>query len=45
MTLSLWSRNLFNEQHLYTRSLSVTSGISGVYNDPRTVGFEGRVSF
>jgi iron complex outermembrane receptor protein len=45
LTLSLWSRNLFNEQHLYTRTFSPTSGINGVFNDPRTVGFEGRVSF
>ena len=45
MTLSLWARNLFDEQHLYTRSISITSGISGVYNDPRTFGFEGKVRF
>jgi iron complex outermembrane receptor protein len=45
LTLSLWARNLFNEQHLYTRSFSPTSGISGVFNDPRTFGFEGRASF
>ena len=45
LTLSVWARNLFDEQHLYTRSLSVTSGINGVFNDPRTFGFEGRASF
>jgi iron complex outermembrane receptor protein len=45
LTLSLWSRNLFNEQHMYTRSYSVTSGITGVYNDPRTFGFEGKMQF
>jgi iron complex outermembrane receptor protein len=45
LTLSLWARNLFDEQHLYTRSFSPTSGIGGVFNDPRTFGVEGRASF
>jgi iron complex outermembrane receptor protein len=45
MTVSLWARNLFDEAHLYTRSYSITSGVSGVYNDPRTFGFEGKVNF
>ena len=45
LTLSLWSRNLTNEQHLFIRSNSLTTGISGTYNDPRTFGFEGKVSF
>ena len=42
---SLWARNLTNEQHLFIRTNSLTSGISGTYNDPRTFGFEGRASF
>jgi iron complex outermembrane receptor protein len=45
LTLSFWVRNLFNEQHLYTRGISLTGGITGVYNDPRTFGFEGNMKF
>ncbi|MGZ6039283.1 MAG: TonB-dependent receptor, partial [Phenylobacterium sp.] len=45
LTLSLWARNLFDEQYLYTRNISLTSGISGNFNEPRTFGFEGKVSF
>jgi iron complex outermembrane recepter protein len=45
LTLSLWSRNLLDEQHLYTRTNSITSGITGTFNDPRTFGFEGNVKF
>ena len=45
LTVSLWSRNLFDEQHLYTRTNSLTSGVSGAFNDPRTFGFEGNVKF
>ena len=45
LTLSFWVRNLFDEQHLYIRSYSITSGIQGTYNDPRTFGFEGNMSF
>ena len=40
LTLSVWARNLFNEQHLYSRSISATNGISGNFNDPRTFGIE-----
>lgn len=45
LTLSFWVRNLFDEQHLFTRNISITSGVTGTYNDPRTFGFEGRVHF
>ncbi|MDR3474142.1 MAG: TonB-dependent receptor, partial [Devosia sp.] len=45
MAISLWSRNLFNEQHLYTRTISSTTGVSGIFNDPRTFGVEGNVKF
>jgi iron complex outermembrane receptor protein len=45
LTLSLWVRNLFDEQHLFTRNISITSGVTGIYNDPRTFGFEGRIRF
>ena len=45
LTVSFWVRNLFNEQHLYTRTNSLTSGITGVFNDPRTLGFQGKIDF
>lgn len=38
--LSLWSRNLFNEAHVFYRSFSDLQGESGFYNEPRTFGFE-----
>ena len=40
LTFALWSRNLFNEQHLFYKSSSPTGGTVGFFNDPRTVGFE-----
>ena len=40
LTVSVWGRNLFNEEHLYSRSISATNGISGNFNDPRTFGIE-----
>jgi iron complex outermembrane recepter protein len=45
LTLSFWVRNLFDEQHLYIRGYSITEGVQGVYNDPRTFGFEGNMRF
>ena len=38
--LALWSRNLFNEQHLFYRATSPTGGTVGFFNDPRTAGLE-----
>ena len=43
LSLSLWGRNLFDEEHLYTRSTSATSGIGGAFNEPRTFGLEFKV--
>jgi iron complex outermembrane receptor protein len=40
LAVSVWARNLFNEEHLYSRSISTTNGISGNFNDPRTFGIE-----
>lgn len=45
LTLSVWSRNLFNEQHLFYKSRSTAAGVSGLFNDPRTVGVQGQVKF
>ena len=46
-TLSLWSRNLLNEQHIYRRS-DANIAVLGSYanfNPPRTIGLEGSVNF
>jgi iron complex outermembrane receptor protein len=55
-TITLWSRNLFNETHIYRRSAanslpSTTGSLGGVlgdygnFNPPRTFGVEGTVHF
>ncbi|MET0138160.1 MAG: TonB-dependent receptor, partial [Sphingobium sp.] len=45
VTVALWARNLFNEQHLFYRTVSITSGVSGFFNEPRTWGGEINVKF
>jgi iron complex outermembrane recepter protein len=40
LTVSIWSRNLFNEQHLFYKTTSPTGGTSGFFNDPRTFGLD-----
>ena len=45
LTVAIWARNLFNEQHLFYRSLSPQSGTSGFFNEPRTWGGEVNVRF
>jgi len=45
LTVSFWSRNLFNEAHLLSRSLASTKAITGSYNEPRTLGVQGTVKF
>lgn len=47
LTIAAWSRNLFNEQHLYRRS-AANAAVLGDYanfNAPRTFGLEGAVNF
>lgn len=39
-TVALWARNLLNEQHVFYKSLSATSGLQGFYNEPRTWGVD-----
>lgn len=39
-TVALWARNLFNEQHLFYKSFSLSSGLQGFFNEPRTWGVE-----
>lgn len=46
-TLSVWARNLFNEDHIYRRS-DANNSILGSYanfNPPRTFGLQGTVNF
>ena len=42
---SLWARNLLDEQHLSYKSVNATLGTYGVFNEPRTYGFEARLRF
>ena len=44
-TLSLWGRNLFNEQHLFYRAYSPFIGTQGFFNEARTYGLEATVKF
>ena len=39
-TISIWARNLLNEEHLLVKSTSVTAGVMGFFNEPRTYGIE-----
>lgn len=47
LTIALWSRNLFNESHIYRRSNANGSvlGDYGNFNAPRTFGLEAMVKF
>jgi iron complex outermembrane receptor protein len=41
--LSLWSRNLLDDEHLFYKSVSPTLGTYGIFNEPRTYGLEARI--
>jgi iron complex outermembrane receptor protein len=45
LTVSVWVRNLFNEQHLVARSYSPAAGVYGYFNDPRTYGVQANIKF
>ena len=50
ITWSIWSRNLFNEEHIYRRSTEHRSGTNAIgdyanFNEPRTYGIELSLSF
>ncbi|RZF63052.1 TonB-dependent receptor [Sphingomonas populi] len=45
VSLSFWVRNLFDEQHMFYKSLSPTSGVNGFFNEPRTFGGQVQVKF
>jgi len=39
-TISVWSRNLLNEEHLFYKSKDAFGAVSGFFNEPRTFGLE-----
>ncbi|AOR75343.1 TonB-dependent receptor [Novosphingobium resinovorum] len=45
LTFAVWARNLFNEQHVFYKALSPTSGLNGFFNEPRTFGGEMNIRF
>ena len=45
LTLSLWARNLFDEQHIFYKAASPTAGLNGFFNERRTFGGEINVKF
>jgi len=42
---SLWARNLLDEEHIFYKSNTATLGTYGIFNEPRTYGFEARLRF
>lgn len=45
VTVSLWARNLLDQEHAFYRSFSPTSGGTGIFNEPRTFGADIQVKF
>jgi iron complex outermembrane receptor protein len=45
LQVSLWSRNLLNEQHAFLKNFNASLGTYGIFNEPRTFGVEGNVKF
>ncbi|WP_421937933.1 TonB-dependent receptor [Phenylobacterium sp.] len=39
-TVSIWSRNLLNQEHVFAKFLSDRTGLGGFFNEPRTFGLE-----
>jgi len=39
-SISIWSRNLLDEEHVFAKFLSDRTGTAGFFNEPRTIGFE-----
>ncbi|MBB5876154.1 TonB-dependent receptor [Xanthomonas sp. 3498] len=42
---SLWSRNLLDEEHLFHAINTASLGTYGIFNDPRTFGFDVAIRF
>lgn len=45
LDVSLWARNLLDEEHLFYKLNNAALGQSGIFNDPRTYGLELAVRF
>ncbi|WP_421569739.1 TonB-dependent receptor [Stenotrophomonas sp. PD6] len=45
LDVSLWARNLLDEEHLFYKLNNASLGQSGIFNDPRTYGLELAVRF
>jgi iron complex outermembrane receptor protein len=45
LQVSLWARNLFDEQHVFLKNFNASLGTYGIYNEPRTFGVEAKFSF
>jgi iron complex outermembrane receptor protein len=45
LQLSIWSRNLLNEQHVYNKSFNASLGTYGIFNEPRTYGVDANIRF
>jgi iron complex outermembrane receptor protein len=45
LQVSLWARNLFDEQHVFLKNFNPSLGTYGIYNEPRTFGVEAKFSF
>ncbi|MBI1200753.1 MAG: TonB-dependent receptor plug domain-containing protein, partial [Phenylobacterium sp.] len=47
LQLSLWARNLFDEEHTFIKSRAAyaVQGVFGIFNEPRTYGLDATVQF
>jgi iron complex outermembrane receptor protein len=45
LQVSLWSRNLLDEQHAFLKNFNASLGTYGIFNEPRTFGVEANVKF
>lgn len=45
LDISMWARNLLDEEHLFYKLNNASLGQSGIFNDPRTYGLELAVHF
>ena len=43
LTVAVWARNMFDEQHLFYKSGTPNAGIAGFFNEPRTFGVEANI--
>lgn len=44
LEMALWSRNLFDEAHVFVRNTNAALGTYGIYNEPRTFGVEANIA-